>query len=488
MPDAVQRAVADIRSWLAHSVPGEAVVRQCVVLRLLQAAGFDIWNPDEVVPEETNTTGSRADFLVRRGTGKFALEIKGMGVTLEDRQYQQALNYAVSEGTRWAVVTNGRVWVVLDEHKPGTWQQRESLKIEMGDGADFAEDFAELFGARTWQEDAFAPALAAVAGRQQRRQDHARIRREKRPLVQRTQAEFEIPSFEKAAEAAARMGLITEIERDVLLAGNSTPDSVQTGSLTVDQGAEQTTEQTEDESTQDSVLFAYAVAGAKAQARYSSQDGTWVVLAGSTAANRFLADGTIVQAMRRRRERLKAEGVLREQSPQLLEYVKDQVYTSPSTAASDIAGGSRNGWDNWKDAQGRSAQHYRPKEASPATPSGVMIELQLREGVADARATFDLASGRWTLLSGSRMRAQVSGAANSADAQSIADERQQLLQSGLLRQVSPHVLELQGDLLRTSAGQAAAMVLGDSWHRLDGWFLWKDAQGRPAQHYRPDKQ
>ena len=98
-------------------------MRQCIVLRLLLAAGFDIWNPDEVRPEETNVTGNRADFLVRRGQGTFALELKGMGATLQARDYQQALNYAVSVGTRWAIVTNGRVWLVLDERR---WPCRET--------------------------------------------------------------------------------------------------------------------------------------------------------------------------------------------------------------------------------------------------------------------------------------------------------------------------------------------------------------------------
>ena len=40
----VQDAVQAIQGWL-DDPPGEAVVRQCIVLRLLLAAGFDIWNP-----------------------------------------------------------------------------------------------------------------------------------------------------------------------------------------------------------------------------------------------------------------------------------------------------------------------------------------------------------------------------------------------------------------------------------------------------------
>ena len=83
---------------------GEALVRQIVVLRLLQAAGFDIWNPAEVVPEETNVGGRRPDFLIRAGQA-FALEIKGMHISLRESEISQALNYATNEGVRWAILT-----------------------------------------------------------------------------------------------------------------------------------------------------------------------------------------------------------------------------------------------------------------------------------------------------------------------------------------------------------------------------------------------
>ncbi|WP_161882990.1 DUF4357 domain-containing protein [Deinococcus alpinitundrae] len=43
-----------------------------------------------------------------------------------------------------------------------------------------------------------------------------------------------------------------------------------------------------------------------------------------------------------------------------LRYLKNVEYTSPSTAADDISGASKNGWMVWMDEQGRPAQHHRP--------------------------------------------------------------------------------------------------------------------------------
>lgn len=344
--DAVRDAVHDIQRWLtALPSPGEAVVRQAIVLRLLQAAGFDIWNPAEVVPEETNTTGNRADFLIRAGAGKFALEVKGMGVTLGASHFQQAATYAVNEGTRWAVVTNGRVWIVIDEHLPGKWEERVALRAELAqEGGTFAADLATLLDAETWRADAFAGAVEAVRQRQRRRRDEARIEREKRPIVEAIQAKYRIPTFELAAENAVEAGKITEAERDVLLGKSG---SGKTSALPPLHSSE--------------ILFTYRIREAEARALYRPADGTWTVLAGSTALVDVKA---YAQDIAQRRAALVQSGKLAQQDEQLLVYLSDTVYSSPSTAAGDISGGSKNGWDVWKDAQGKPAQHHRP----PAQP------------------------------------------------------------------------------------------------------------------------
>ncbi|WP_232472700.1 DUF4357 domain-containing protein [Deinococcus sp. DB0503] len=345
--DAVRDAVQDIQRWLtALPSPGEAVVRQAIVLRLLQAAGFDIWNPAEVVPEETNATGNRADFLIRVGAGKFALEVKGMGVTLAASHFQQAATYAVNEGTRWAVVTNGRVWIVIDEHLPGKWEERVALRAELAqEGDTFAADLATLLDAETWRADAFAKAAEEVQQRQRRRHDEARIEREKRPIVEEIQAKYQIPTFELAAENAVEAGKMTEAERDVLLgkAGKNTSGSDLPPLPPPPPSSE--------------VLFTYRIREAEARALYRPADGTWTVLAGSTALAQVKA---YAQNIAQRRAAFIQSGKLAQQDEQLLVYLSDTVYPSPSTAAEDISGGSKNGWICWKDAQGRPAQDYRP--------------------------------------------------------------------------------------------------------------------------------
>ena len=45
-------------------------------------------------------------------TLKFLIEVKAIGITLQDKHYQQALDYGANNGTEWIVLTNALVWRV----------------------------------------------------------------------------------------------------------------------------------------------------------------------------------------------------------------------------------------------------------------------------------------------------------------------------------------------------------------------------------------
>ena len=314
------------------------------------------------MPEETNATGNRADFLIRAGEGKFALEIKGMNVTLNQSHYQQAATYAVNEGTRWAIVTNGRIWIVIDEHLPGRWEERIALKLELGE-ENFAEDLALLLSIKAWQEDMFMVALDQITERQKWRHDVEKTRREKTPVVEEIQSKYRIPSFELAIDAAVEMHRLTEAEGDILRGNtmvwepytdflSSEPDELENAVAigyrsNFDDGTY---------GLPSTLGFTYKTKGAVARVRWETRSGAWIVRQGSTALDR-LPEGD--DFMREMRERLIREGAIRRLEHGLLEYVRDVEYSSPSMAASHIAGGSRNGWDCWKDGSGRKAGTYR---------------------------------------------------------------------------------------------------------------------------------
>ncbi|WP_344983249.1 DUF4357 domain-containing protein [Deinococcus rubellus] len=372
------QVVKVIQHWLSSQPsPGEAVVRQAIVLPLLQAAGFDIWNPAEVIPEETDKGGFRPDLRVVAGKYQFVLELKGMNVGLHDKDYQQVAAYAGGKGIRWALLTDGRVWVVIDEHMQGPYSERIVLKLELVQKAAgvFSSDLAAVLDAASWTSGAFETRLSEVQQAQQKRRDEAQIHLEKRPIVEDVQSEYDIASFEKAAAAAVRMRLITEAERDVLLGAVQSQPLSPDGPQSKQPEAQKSGWQPKAQPTKaakpefsaaksggltgpapSEIAFRYQPGQADARAFYFPAVGKWVVQAGSIASAEVKEYAASVG--KRRRAMLDAGEVALLEDGRL-RYLKNVEYTSPSTAADDISGASKNGWIVWMDEQGRPAQYHR---------------------------------------------------------------------------------------------------------------------------------
>ncbi len=105
------------------------------------------------------------------------------------------------------------------------------------------------------------------------------------------------------------------------------------------------------------LIFTFSTAGASARAR-ETDDG-FVVLAGSTARRQHT--GTFPRGYLALRERLLAEGHLVEgPSAELYRFADDAVFSSPSAAASIVAGRSAGGPLEWKlEGSGQSYRDWR---------------------------------------------------------------------------------------------------------------------------------
>lgn len=105
------------------------------------------------------------------------------------------------------------------------------------------------------------------------------------------------------------------------------------------------------------VIFTFSTAGASARAR-ETDDG-FVVLTGSTARRQHT--GTFPRGYLALRQRLLAEGRLMEgPSPELYRFADDAIFSSPSAAASIVAGRSAGGPLEWKlEGTGQSYRDWR---------------------------------------------------------------------------------------------------------------------------------
>ena len=120
----------------------EAATKQAVILRILNALGWDPFNVDEVCPEYS-VSGKRVDYALKyNGRNKVFIEVKKVDEDLEKHQ-EQLLSYSFQEGVKLAVLTNGISWWFYLPLREGNWEQRKFYTIEMYDqeSGDIAEKF-----------------------------------------------------------------------------------------------------------------------------------------------------------------------------------------------------------------------------------------------------------------------------------------------------------------------------------------------------------
>jgi predicted type IV restriction endonuclease len=208
----------------------EAAVRQVIVLRILQAAGFDVWNPLEIIPEEFSSGGGRIDLVIKiDGEARFVIELKKLSAVLADKETVQTINYASEKAIRWAIATNGRAWKFFDTHLV----QKEAidrgvLEIELlADKVDvFADDLFGLLVRQVWVDQTFEKSLEKVKIELEKRNEHEKIIREKTPLLESFMQEYTVANRIKAINLMVELGKLSKLQSEVLLGNIDTLPTV----------------------------------------------------------------------------------------------------------------------------------------------------------------------------------------------------------------------------------------------------------------------
>lgn len=97
----------------SETIQTEEAVKTSVVLPFLQALGYDVFNPAEVVPEFTADTigkkGEKVDYAIMRdGEVSILIECKGLSTQLNEKHLAQLYRYFTVTSARFAMLTNGR--------------------------------------------------------------------------------------------------------------------------------------------------------------------------------------------------------------------------------------------------------------------------------------------------------------------------------------------------------------------------------------------
>lgn len=120
-----------------QSVQTEEAAKTAFVLPFLQALGYDIFDPTEVVPELTADygmkKGEKVDYAIKRnGEIVFLIECKSVGAKLSAKEASQLFRYFSVTETRFGILTDGIRYVFFsDLEKENCMDDRPFFEIDL---------------------------------------------------------------------------------------------------------------------------------------------------------------------------------------------------------------------------------------------------------------------------------------------------------------------------------------------------------------------
>ncbi len=146
--DAISQAVTDICGIESMDQLSQAAINHGIILRLLSAAGWNVFNLSEVEPDY-RTGRNKVDFALKsppagrsRGasTPKVLIDVRSLSDNLESERYQRQLtSHCVREGASLAALTNGPTWILLFCSDDGQ-EERRFCDIDLIGNPDRAKE------------------------------------------------------------------------------------------------------------------------------------------------------------------------------------------------------------------------------------------------------------------------------------------------------------------------------------------------------------
>ncbi|APZ93607.1 type I restriction endonuclease [Fuerstiella marisgermanici] len=126
----------------------EEATKNAVIMPIINALGYNVFDPTEVIPEFTADVGvkkgEKVDYaIVIGGEPTILLECKGINTKLDFKHASQLYRYFGVTAARFAVLTNGQhFWFYTDLDSPNKMDTKAFFKFDLDDFD--ARDVAEL--------------------------------------------------------------------------------------------------------------------------------------------------------------------------------------------------------------------------------------------------------------------------------------------------------------------------------------------------------
>ena len=119
--EALQGIAERLKQFRSLYEQNEMAVRDQIINPILRNLGWDPENPQEVRPNVSTEEGVPDYSLIKDGKTILFVEAKKLSVDVGQREaIRQLAKYSFSEGTKYGVLTNGSVWLLIRSFEEGT--------------------------------------------------------------------------------------------------------------------------------------------------------------------------------------------------------------------------------------------------------------------------------------------------------------------------------------------------------------------------------
>lgn len=119
--EALAPIIERIKKFRSLYEQSEMAVRDQIVNPILRSLGWNPENPEEVQPNVSIEEGVPDYSLIKSGKSILFVEVKKLGIDIEQKEViRQLAKYSFSEGTKYGVLTNGAVWILVRSFEEGT--------------------------------------------------------------------------------------------------------------------------------------------------------------------------------------------------------------------------------------------------------------------------------------------------------------------------------------------------------------------------------
>lgn len=121
LSEALALIVEKIKKHRSLYEKNEMAVRDQIVNPILRNLGWNPENPEEVQPNVSTEEGVPDYTLINDGKKILFIEAKKLSVDIEQKEViRQLAKYSFNEGTKYGLLTNGAVWVLIKSFEEGT--------------------------------------------------------------------------------------------------------------------------------------------------------------------------------------------------------------------------------------------------------------------------------------------------------------------------------------------------------------------------------